>query len=192
MKNALRAVAAGACLAVLSAAPAAASTISLSAHLTGDPRPSTPDNLSVNVLIVGDAIDAALTHWTVTLDMAVQYPTAKLDEFAFNLGASLPLDPSLVGFEVIDIVPSYSAQALDTLQGYGNGQANFLLTLDKKGAADVNNAVPLTFTVRKMAGDFAIEDFLNAPCTQGADESWVQSDGGPYPGALERRRHCRR
>ena len=169
MKNVLRAVAAVACLAVLSAAPAAAGPISLSAHLTGDPRPSAPDNLSVNVSILGDANDAALTHWTVTLDMAASTPTAKLDEFAFNLGASMPLDPSLVGFEITNIAPNYSAQALDKLQGYGNGQANFLLTLDKKGAAGVNNAVPLTFTVRKKAGDFAIGDFLNAPCTQGAD-----------------------
>ena len=159
---------AGACLAVLSAAPAAAAPISLSAHLTGDPRPGSPDNLSVNVSILGDTT-SALTYWTVTLDMAVQYPTAKLDEFAFNLGASLPLDASLVGFEVSNIAPNYSAQALDTLAGYGNGQAEFLLTLDKQGAAGVSNAVPLTFTVRKKNGPFAIADFLDAPCTQGAD-----------------------
>jgi len=162
-------MAAGACLAVLGAAPAAAAPISLSAHLVGDPRPGSPDNLSVNVSILGDDIDATLTHWTVTLDMAVQYPAAKLDEFAFNLGASMPLDPSLVGFVVSDIAPNYSAQALDQLQGYGNGQANFVLTLDKNGAAGVNNTTPLTFTVKKTAGDFALADFLNAPCTQGAD-----------------------
>jgi hypothetical protein len=169
LKNILRIVAAGACLAVLTAAPAAAGPISLSAHLTGDPRPGSADNLSVNVSIVGDANDAALTHWTVNLDMAVQYPLAKLDEFAFNLGGTLPANPLLVGFEIISVAPNYSAQTLDKLAGYGNGQAQFLLTLDKQGPAGVNNAVPLTFTVRKKTGPFAIGDFLDAPCTQGAD-----------------------
>ena len=123
----------------------------------------------MNVSIEGDENDAALTYWTVSLDMAFQYPLAKLDEFAFNLGASLPGDPSLVGFEVTSIAPNYSAQTLDKLAGYGNGQAQFLLTLEKEGAAGVNNAVPLTFTVRKTAGPFAIGDFLDAACTQGAD-----------------------
>ena len=193
MKNVLRAVAAGACLAVLSAAPAAASPISISAHLTGSPLTPNPANLSVNVSILGDALDAAVTHWTVTLDMANTYPGAKLDEFAFNLGASMPLNPSQVGFQVSNIAPDYSAHVLDTLQGYGNGQANFVLTLDKNGPAGVSNAVPLTFTLRKKTGPFAIGDFFDAPCNTGFQLPWVQSDGGPPSGSHGRgKQHCHR
>ena len=163
MQNVIRAVAAVVCLAVVFVAPTSAAPISLTTQLTGDPRLGNPDDLSVRVSIIGDALDAAVTHWTVTLDMAADHPTAKLDEFAFNLVSTLP-NP-LAEFVFSDVNADYAVTPLDKLQGYGGGQEKFLLTLDRRGGADVTNSQPLTFTLRKTTGDFASGDFLNAATT---------------------------
>ena len=163
MQNVIRAVAVAGCLAVVFVAPTSAAPISLTAHLTGDPRLGNPDNLGVTVSIIGDPLDAAVTHWTVTLDMAADHPTARLDEFVFNLASTLA-NP-LAEFVFSSVNADYSVTPLDKLQGYGGGQEKFLLSLDKRGSAVVTNSQPLTFTLRKTTGDFTSADFLNAATT---------------------------
>jgi hypothetical protein len=147
------------CLAVLSAAaPASADPISFQTRLTGDARLDNPDGLKVLVSILGDADDATITKWTVDLVMDDTYPNARLDEFGFNLVAPASQ------YSVLDSGPSYTAATHDKLQGYGGGNAKFLLTLDDPIGSenDATNIKSLTFTLKKTTA-FALTDFLNAP-----------------------------
>ena len=133
---------------------AAATPISLTLTLTGDPRPQNPDGLEVVVSILGDTT-SSVTHWTVDLTMNAEHPNARLDEFGFNLlgvrsnytfgGFNLPYTPSAGNLN-------------------GSGGTTFLLTLDDPNGNryDANNLTSLSFTVTKTS-NFTMNDFLLAP-----------------------------
>ena len=140
------------------ATPTSAGPISFQTVLTGDARSDGPDGLKVMVSVLGDANDPTITKWTVDLIMDDTYPSARLDEFGFNLVS--PVNQ----YSVLDISPTYTAATHDQLQGYGGGNVKFLLTLDDPNgsANDATNITSLTFALKKSTA-FALTDFLNAP-----------------------------
>jgi hypothetical protein len=133
---------------------ASATPINLTVVLTGDPRPANPDGLEVVVTVTGDTT-SSVTYWTVDLTMNTEYPSARLDEFGFNLlglasqyqfgDFSLPYTP--VGGNL-----------------NGSGGTTFLLTLDDPSgnSRDATNLTSLSFTVTKTS-NFTLNDFLLAP-----------------------------
>lgn len=142
-------------LGVLGVTSAAAAPILINTTLTGDPRPSNPDNLRVLVSISGDTL-SNVAFWTVDLDMAAAHPNARLDEFGFNL-----LGPSSIySFSNFNLPYTRTTGNLN-----GSGGATFLLTLDdpRGNRYDATNVTSLTFRVTKSTGNFTLNDFLLAP-----------------------------
>ena len=138
---------------VLGSAQAVASPISLTTKLQGDPRLENPDNLVVLVSVLGDTT-SNVTTWTVDLDTTL-YPTARLDEFGFNLvGPSSQYSFGTFSLPYTPITGSLN----------GTGSASFLLSLnDASGHTDdATNLTSLTFTLIKTS-NFTLADFLEAP-----------------------------
>jgi hypothetical protein len=141
-------------------ASASASPISISAALTGDPRLGVSfQDLRINVSIVGDTT-SNVVNWLVDIASPL-HPSAKLDEFYFNMVAPANLY-SFSSFLPID----WAVNSPATTQGGGNITPTFLFeTLDPSGppdAADVTNTQNLSFVMTKSAGFFTAADFLNA------------------------------
>jgi hypothetical protein len=157
LRNFLRMAAAVSCLALLTAAPAAAVPINISTLLVGDPRAAFPDNLSVRVTIAGDTTSNT-THWSVDLDMWPEHPWATLNEFGFNLQGT----SSTYTFSNFSLPYARTTGALDD-----SGNTNFRLTLsDPNGyGSDANNIYGLSFSLTKAPGygNFSMNDFLSAP-----------------------------
>ena len=152
MRTKILAVVVGMTLAqAVSAAP-----ISLSATLVGDPRVANPDNLIVNVSVVGDTTSNAV-NWTVDINSPA-HPNAKLDVFAFNMVGGFG------GYAFSNFGPTGWSITNGT-NVPGSGGADFLFeSNDPPGSTNnVTNAVNLTFTMTKLAGNFTDADFLNAP-----------------------------
>lgn len=153
---------AGAVLLALGAQSALAAPINISAQLTGDPRPGNPDNLIVDVSIVGDT-SSNVVNWTVDLNSPL-HPNIKLDVFAFNLlGAFGDYTASNFNPAGWTLVSGNNVP--------GSGGADFLFeTNDPPGNANnVTNSVNLTFTLTKNTGNFTIADFVNAPLSTSND-----------------------
>ena len=133
---------------------AAATPISFSVTLTGDPRPNNPDGLEVVVSVVGDTT-SNVTYWTVDLIMNTEHPNARLDEFGFNL-LGLSTQYTFGNFSL-----PYTPVS-GTLNG--SGGTTFLLTLDDPSgnSRDATNLTSLSFTVTKTS-NFTMDDFLLAP-----------------------------
>ena len=147
-------------LALLCTATAtSAGPLSFHTVLSGDARSTNPDGLKVLVSIFEDVDDPTITKWTVDLVMDDTYPGARLDEFGFNL-----VSPANQYSFLDSISPNYTSATNDKLQGYGGGNATFLLTLGDPGGSgdDATNATSLTFALKKTTA-FTLTDFLNAP-----------------------------
>lgn len=146
--------------------PLWASPINITTLLTGDPRPGSPDNLTVRVSVVGDTT-SAITKWTVNLEMADVYPNARLDEFGFNLTGVA----SQYSFSDFSLPYSPITGSLN-----GSGNTTFMLTLnDPPGNAnDATNVSPLnitslSFTLTKTS-NFLPSDFFDAPVSCSSDD----------------------
>ena len=139
---------------VLAPTTAVATPISLTTKLLGDPRPNSPDNLTVLVSVLGDTT-SNITTWTVDLDMASYYPQARLDEFGFNVAGP----SSQYSFGSFSLPYTPTGGSLN-----GSGNASFLLTLnDPNGNKnDASNLTSLSFTLIKSS-NFTLADFLDAP-----------------------------
>jgi len=159
LRNLISLVAISGLALLCTATPASAGLISFHTALSGDARSANPDGLKVLVSIFEDVDDATITKWTVDLVMDDTYSGARLDEFGFNL-----VSPANQ-YSVLDTIsPNYTSATNDKLQGYGGGNATFLLTLGDPGGSggDATNITSLTFTLKKTTA-FALTDFLNAP-----------------------------
>jgi len=154
LRNLLRAAAAAGCLALLTATSAAASPINISTLLTGDPRASFPDNLSVRVSVTGDTTSRT-TQWNVNLDMWPEHPWATLNEFGFNLAGS----SSMYSFNNFSLPYARTTGALDE-----SGNTSFRLTLNDPDGywSDANNIYSLSFSLTKTS-NFTLDDFASAP-----------------------------
>ena len=148
----------------LVASTALASPFTIVSQLTGDPRVGNPDNLVVDVTIVGDTT-SAVVNWTVDINSPL-HPDVKLDEFYFNM-VGLGTDYS---FSAIN--PSDWAIATPASTAGGGSIAFLFEALDPPGppdAANITNAQDLTFTMTKVSGNFLTSDFLNAPSSCSSD-----------------------
>jgi len=133
----------------------------ITSQLTGDPRPENPDYLVVDVTVTGDTT-SNLVSWLVDLNSPV-HPDMKLHEFYFNVSGNA-MDYSFSNFSPL----SWTAQVNDVVKGAGAGGTTFTFELvDPPGQPKVNvtNSVSLSFDMTKLAGNFMIDDFLNAPTT---------------------------
>lgn len=143
-------------------AVAMAAQVVVTASLTGDPRPTNPDNLFIDVTITFDDT-TNIANWVIDINSPL-HPNAKLDEFYFSmLGAGS--DYSFSNFSPAD----WDVNTPATVQGGGAGNPNptFMFeALDPAGppnAADVTNSQNLTFTMTKLVGgNLTTADFLNA------------------------------
>lgn len=138
-----------------------AAPILLNTVLTGDPRPNNPDNLRVIVTVAGDTT-SNVTSWTVDLDMAAYHPSARLDEFGFNLRGGY----TNYAFSNFNLPYSSTGGTLN-----GSGGSTFLLTLDDPSGNryDATNVTSLRFNVTKNTGTFSMDDFLLAPTSCSSD-----------------------
>jgi hypothetical protein len=166
LRTVLRAATVVAGILFTSAAPLWASPINITTLLTGDPRPGSPDNLTVRVSVVGDTT-STITNWTVNLEMADVYPDARLDEFGFNLAGTA----SEYSFSNFSLPYTPIGGSLN-----GSGNTTFLLTLnDPAGNAnDATNISPiniysLSFTLTKTS-NFLLSDFFDAPVSCSSDD----------------------
>ena len=145
--------------AVLSTSVAAA-PFTLTATLTGDPRPANPDFLNVYVTIQGNTLEN-ITHWTVDLDMAGVHNDASLKQFYFNL---------LGGYEyrVDNFSPvSWSLGSGSNANGSGGADFGFELAGPNKTVTNTSN---LTFdvTLLTIGALFTPNLLLDAACSTGA------------------------
>lgn len=132
-----------------------ADPFTIEAALTGDPRPSNPDNLFVDVTITGDTTSDT-TYWTVDINSPA-HPDIKLDAFFFNLD----LDSSEVSFGNFD--PSSWTVTSPASNATGSGSADFLFEADTSNpATDVTNSQNLTFEATLLSGFWDVDLFLNA------------------------------
>ncbi|WP_297744233.1 PEP-CTERM sorting domain-containing protein [Nitrosomonas sp.] len=142
----------------LSATTVYSTPFTITAQLTGDPRPSNPDNLIVDVKITGDTTSNT-TFWTFDINSPL-HSDIKLHEFYFNL-TGLATDYSFGGFNPIGWAVESPAD-----NAAGSGGADFLFkSLDQPGppnAADVTNTQDLTFTATRLTGNWDPTIFLNA------------------------------
>lgn len=142
-----------------------ATPISIVSTLTGDGRPTNPDNLIVDVTITGDT-----TSNVVSFKFDINsplHPNAKLDEFYFNVLGNAA-DFSFSGFSPTD----WDVSSPASVQGGGGGFSFLFEALDPVGppnAADVTNSVDLLFTMTKSTGNFTAADFLSAASTCSTD-----------------------
>ena len=132
--------------------------------LTGDIRLDNPDNLIANVTIQGDTTSNQ-TFWTVDINSPA-HVSIKLDEFYFNM-AGLATSYTFNNYSPADWVVNTPA----SVQGAG-GTSFMFETQDTPGppnAADVTNAVNLSFTMTYGLGSFTEALFLTAPVSVSND-----------------------
>jgi hypothetical protein len=142
----------------------AAAPFSINATLTGDGRAGNPDNLTIDVTIIGDDT-SNVTNWIVDLTMDLTHPDAALHEFYFNM-AGASGDYTLSNFNPA----TWSLTATDVNNANGSGNANFMFEVSGPNNT-VTNAINLSFTLTKDTGLFAVSDFLTAVqgCSNDAD-----------------------
>lgn len=160
-------VAAG--VAALFVASASASPINISAQLTGDPRLDAPyQNLLINISIIGDTT-SNIVNWLVDI-ASPTHPSAKLDEFYFNMVAPASQ------YSFSNLLPAgWAVESPATTAGGGNITPTFFFeALDPSGppnALDVTNTQNLSFEMTKSAGNFTAADFLNAATSCSTNET---------------------
>lgn len=147
-------------VAALFVASASASPINISAKLTGDPRLDAPyQNLLINISIIEDTT-SNIVNWLIDI-ASPTHPSAKLDEFYFNMVAPASQ------YSFSNLLPAgWAVASPASTQGGGNITPTFLFeALNPPGtpnAPDVTNTQNLSFVMTKSTGDFTAADFLNA------------------------------
>jgi hypothetical protein len=156
------------------ASVAGATPFSINSTLTGDPRTGNPDNIILNVTILGDTT-SNLTAWTIDLNSPL-HPNAALHEFNFNL-VGLFTDYSFGNFNPTTWSISGGSNAS------GSGGADFIFQADST-THNVTNAVNLTFNATKLTGNFLVSDFLNAALSCSNDAALGCGQMGAHVGSL--------
>ena len=165
MRTTLKNLSALTFLAIIFASPLAASATPfvIKSELTGDSRPDSLDFLNIDVTITGDT-DSEFTNWLVDLDMAATYPGAELHEFYINLAVG---DPD-TDYEFSLFSPSNWAMTdTDGNNANGSGNMEYMFQIDDN-THNVTNTTPLSFTLKKLSGDFLISDFISTAPECGA------------------------
>jgi hypothetical protein len=131
---------------------------SVEGQLTGDSRPTNPDDLIVDVSVTFDDANDTTAEWLIDINSPA-HPTIKLQTFVFNLLLDLGSDwTDVIAFSGF----SPSGWAVDSPGdpvGGGFGSVNFNFeAIDPPGppphAADVTNSQSLSFTATLLDGSF--------------------------------------
>ncbi len=114
----------------------------------------------------------------IDLDMAATHPGAALHEFYVNL-VGLSSNYQISGFNP----SSWSVTSMNG--GNANGSGNWDYMFEMEGPNNtVTNAIPLSFTVKKMSGNFLISDFLSTPTECSNDAALGCGQLGAHVGSL--------
>jgi hypothetical protein len=151
-------------LGVLLCGAAFATPITLTAQLTGDPRPDNPNNLIVDVTVTGDTTSPTVT-WTIDINSPL-HPNIKLDEFYGNLKLGEGQTVSFSGFDP----GGWEADSPASSAGGGDIPFDFEV-LDPAGppnAADVTNSQRLTFLMTLLL-DGSLASGFDETIITGAD-----------------------
>jgi PEP-CTERM motif len=150
-------------------APASAEPFTISSVLTGDYRANNPDNLFVNVTIVGDTT-SNIVNWIVDLNSPA-HTSARLGVFAFNLALSAGQSVSFSDFSPA----AWSITSGTNVPGSGGADFRFESNDPPGSSNNVTNSVNLTFRATLTGGNWSALNFFNAPLSDGG--------GIPDPGA---------
>lgn len=149
--------------AMLIAPSAMAVPFTLTSTLTGDPRTNNPDNIFVNVTVVGDD-STNVANFTVDLN-SLAHPDARLGAFYFNVLGN-------VTFTANTFTPGGSS-AWDFGGGSnasGSGSADFRFEVEDDGRNnDATNSTNLTFRLIRSSGLLSAASFLGAPTSCSED-----------------------
>jgi hypothetical protein len=156
---------------------ATAAPFTLSATLTGDGRPGNPDGLSLTVTISGDDTTSQAS-FLVDLNMPGLHPGAALHEFYFNM-AGVSADYTFGGFNPA----SWSLTDTDVNNANGSGNADFMFEISGPNNT-VTNALNLSFTIFRVAGNFTSNDFLLADQGCSNDQALGCGQLGAHVGSL--------
>ena len=154
-----------------SAVTATAEPFTIQAVLTGDFRASNPDNIVLDVTIVGDTT-SNVTSWTVDLNSPL-HPNAVLGTFAFSIDGVSYSDVSFSNFSPT----AWSFSIAPGTNVPGSGGADFVFeSNDPTGNSNnVTNSRLLTFDATLTSGNWSPTMFTDAPLATGG--------GIPSPGA---------
>jgi hypothetical protein len=153
-----------------SAVTATAEPFTIQAVLTGDFRASNPDNIVLDVTIMGDTT-SNVTSWIVDLNSPL-HPDAFLGTFAFSIDGVSYSDVSFSNFSP----DAWSFSIAPGTNVPGSGGADFVFeSNDPAGSSNVTNSIPLTFTATLTSGTWSPTMFTDAPLATGG--------GIPSPGA---------
>lgn len=170
MKN-YRLASAVSAIAVFVAAFVGSAHGSISAQLTGDPRPGNPDNLIVDVSVTFDPTNDTTAEWLIDINSPL-HPDIKLDVFVFNLALDLSSGwESVISFTNFN-PSSWTVNSPGDPNGGGFGNIDFNFeAVDPPGQpkVDVTNSQTLSFTATLLDGSFWSDSiFFNAAELTGA------------------------
>lgn len=148
-----------------------ATPFTLTAKLTGDPRPENPDNIIVDVKVEGDTTSAT-AKWTIDINSPL-HPGIKLDAFFANLDLVLGVER----VDIFDFDP-FGWTVVDSENAEGSGGMDFDFGVGKgpgSGAKDVTNTQNLTFLMTFLVND--VPTAFDLTILTGAPESCNVANG---------------
>lgn len=165
--------------ALAGALPSLGSAFPLEGQLTGDGRPNIPDDLVIDVDI--ELIDPNTVEWTIDINSPT-HPTARLDEFYFNVLGNAS-DYTFDTYSPSNWLVSSPA----SVQGGGTFTPNFLFSaFDPPGQPNnfVTNTVDLVFRMHLVTGTFTDAMFLTAASSCSSDTALGCGQMGAHLQAL--------
>lgn len=135
---------------------------SLSARkVVGDSRINNPDNIVLDVTIT---VAGNMASWVIDINSPA-HPSAKLDEFYFNLASISAGSLTFSGFNPM----GWTINAPASVQGAGGTTFQFEAAKTAPSAANVTNTQNLVFTMTSSAGAFTTANFMSAPVSVSND-----------------------
>jgi hypothetical protein len=130
---------------------------SVEGQLTGDSRPTNPDDLIVDVSVTFDDANDTTAEWLIDINSPA-HPSIKLQTFVFNLLLDLGSDwMDVIAFSGFD-PGGWAVNSPGDPLGGGFGSVDFNFeAVDPPGppdAADVTNSQSLSFTATLLDGSF--------------------------------------
>jgi hypothetical protein len=150
-----------------------AAPFTLTATLTGDPRPDSPDDLIIKVTVTGDDAASPTVQWKVEINSPA-HPDAKLDEFYANLLLPTGYSVDFLGFTPSD----WQVESPATVLGGGSIDFSFeaFNAFPAGPGDDVTSSQPLTFSMILFEGPgdpasgFDPTILTGAPCSPSSDQ----------------------
>ena len=151
-----------------------AGMMTMTAQLTGDPRPDNPDGLVVDVTVT---YEGAVSDWVIDINSPT-HKDIKLGAFFFNLDVV----SSKVEFDLFSPEDWVESSPANNAQGSGSADFLFEVSKEKGSADDVTLSNNLMFRATLLDGlTWSDSMFLNAPTSTSNDdllnEVWLPEEG---------------